>query len=98
MGGRPAALIRGTRSRHQPAITGLVPGSSHVRLTLGRVPMEGESVEDKETAIIRVVYASGSTYSHAERVMHRLQHLKREMPHREAIEVLHAEVVDRSSD
>lgn len=49
--------------------------------------------EEKEAAIIKEVYSSGASYSHAENILHRLSHLHLRHSHVEAIEILYIEVV-----
>lgn len=50
------------------------------------------NTEDKEAAIIRRVYRGG--YSHAENILHRLQHLKLRLSHDDAVDVIHREVME----
>ena len=56
--------------------------------------MSTEETERQEVEIIRKVYSAGSTFGHAENVMHTLTHYKRIMSHDEAIALLHAEIVE----
>ena len=53
----------------------------------------GTSSSDKEQEIIALTYASPG-FAHAERILQRLESLKRDMPHREAVDMLHSEVTD----
>ena len=52
-----------------------------------------ERTERQEHEIIVRTYASGS-YAHVENVLHRLRSLERQMSHAQAVDVLHAQVMN----
>lgn len=48
------------------------------------------STEEKEAEIVRIVFKE--TYSHAEKIIHRLHRLQTEMSHDEAVDTIHSEI------